>query len=111
MASVKCLGLSEVGEVFVIGEDLYREGGAVEIVAPGFQGANNGEKFPVVNVIISFSGGEGLREVRAGMPITVGVGLKEDGTRRMFGGVHGDGKGGGEVGEVKDGFGEKKAFE
>ena len=45
------------------------------------------------------------------MPITIRVGLKEDGTRHMFGGVRGDGEGGGEVGEVKDGFGEEKAFE
>ena len=45
------------------------------------------------------------------MPIAVGVGLKEDGTRRVFGGVRGDGEGGGEVGEVKDGFGEEEVFE
>ena len=111
MVAVERLGLAEISKVLVVGEDLYGKGGAVEIVAPGFQGANNGEKFPVVNVVISFSGGEGLQEVRAGMPIAVGVGLKEDGTRHMFGGVRGDGKGDGEVGEVKDRFGEKKAFE
>ena len=52
-----------------------------------------------------------MREVRAGVPVAVGVGLEEDGTRRMFGGVCGDGEGGGEVGEMKDGFGEEKAFE
>ena len=45
------------------------------------------------------------------MPIAVGVGLKEDGTRCVFGGVGGDGEGSGEVGEVKDGLGEEKAFE
>ena len=45
------------------------------------------------------------------MPIAVGVGLKEDGTRRVFRGVCGDGEGGGEVGEVKDGFGEEEVFE
>ena len=45
------------------------------------------------------------------MPITIGVGLEEDGARRMFGGVGGDCEGSGEVGEVEDGFGEEKAFE
>ena len=45
------------------------------------------------------------------MPIAVGVGLEEDGTRRMFGGVRGNGEGGGEVRKVKDGFGEEEAFE
>ena len=45
------------------------------------------------------------------MPVAVGVGLEEDGARRMFGGVRGDGKGGREVREVKDGFREEEAFE
>ena len=45
------------------------------------------------------------------MPIAVGVGLKEDGARRMFGGVRGDGERGGEVREVEDGFGEEEALE
>ena len=45
------------------------------------------------------------------MPVAVGVGLKEDGTRRMFGGIRSDGEGGGEVREVKDGFGEEEALE
>ena len=45
------------------------------------------------------------------MPLAVGVGLKEDGTRHMLGGVRGDGEGGGWVGEVKDGFGEEEVFE
>ena len=44
------------------------------------------------------------------MPIAVGVGLKEDGARRMFGGVRGDGEGSGEVREVEDGFREEEAF-
>ena len=45
------------------------------------------------------------------MPVAIRVGLEEDGARRMFRGVRGDGEGSGEVGEVKDGFGEEKAFE
>ena len=54
------MGLAEIGEVFVVGEDLYRERGAVEIVAPGFQGVNDGEKLPVINIVIAFGRGEGL---------------------------------------------------
>ena len=57
---VERLGLAEISKVLVVSEDLYREGGAVEIVAPGFQGANNGEKFSVINIVISFGRGEGL---------------------------------------------------
>ena len=45
------------------------------------------------------------------MPIAVGVGLEEDGARRMLRGVRGNGEGGGEVGEAKDRFGEEEAFE
>ena len=45
------------------------------------------------------------------MPITVGVGLKEDGSRRVLRGVSGNREGGREVGKVKDGFGEEKTFE
>ena len=44
----------------MVGEDLYREGGAVEIMAPGFQGANDGEEFSVINIVVTFGGGEGL---------------------------------------------------
>ena len=103
--------MSDVSEVFVVREDLNGEGGAVEVMPPGLQGTNDSEELSVINVVVSFGGGEGLREVRTGMPVAVGVGLKEDGTRRVFGSVRGDGEGGGEVGEVKDGFREEEAFE
>ena len=45
------------------------------------------------------------------MPVAVGVGLEEDGTRRMFGSIRSDGEGGREVREVEDGFREEEAFE
>ena len=60
MSTVKRLGLSEISKVLVVGEDLHREGRAVEIVAPGLQGANDGEKFTIIDIVISFSRGEGL---------------------------------------------------
>ena len=60
LAAVECLGLVKISKVLVVGEDLYREGGAMEIVTPGLQGANNSEKFPIINVVITFGGGEGL---------------------------------------------------
>ena len=44
------------------------------------------------------------------MPVAVGVGLEEDGTRRMFGCVSGNSEGGGEIREVEDGFREEEAF-
>ena len=58
LAGVERLGLVEVGEVFMICEDLHRKGGAMEVVAPGFQGANDCKEFSVIDVIIMFGGGE-----------------------------------------------------
>ena len=55
------LGLAKIGKVFVVGEDLYGEGGTMEIVAPGFQGANNGKEFAVIDIVVPLGGGEGLR--------------------------------------------------
>ena len=60
LPAVKCLGLTEVGKSFVVGEDLHREGGTVEVMPPGFQGANDGEKFTIIDIVIPFGGGEGL---------------------------------------------------
>ena len=50
--------LSEVREVLVVGEDLDRERGAMEVVAPSFQGANDSKKLTVVDVVIPFRRGE-----------------------------------------------------
>ena len=60
LAAVERLGLVEIGKVLVVSEDLYREGGTVEIVAPRLQGANDGKEFSVINIIVSFGRGEGL---------------------------------------------------
>ena len=111
LAAVERLGLAEIGKVLVVGEDLHRKGRAMKIVVPGFQGANNSQEFSVIDVVVPLGGGEGLREVGAWMPIAVGVGLEEDGARRVFRGVRGDHEGGREVGEVEDGLGEEKTFE
>ena len=45
------------------------------------------------------------------MPVSVGIGLKEDSTRCVFRGISGNGEGGGEVWEVEDGFGEEETLE
>ena len=63
--------LSEVREVLVVGEDLDRERGAMEVVVPSFQGVNDSKKLTVVDVVIPFRGGERLRKVGTRMPITI----------------------------------------
>ena len=111
LAAIERLGLVEIGKVLVVSEDLHWEGGAMKIVAPGFQGTDNSKEFSVVDIVVPLSRGEGLREVGAWVPIAIGVSLEEDGARRMLRGIRGDRKGGREVGEVEDGFGEEKTFE
>ena len=54
LPTVECLGLAEVGEVLVISENLYREGRAMEVVAPGFQGMDDRKEFFVVDIMVSF---------------------------------------------------------
>ena len=88
----------------MVGENMDREGGSVEVVLPGFQGVDDSEEFLVIDVIVSFCWREQLGEVRAGMPIAIRVGVEQDGTRGIFRGVGGDGEGRSEVGKVKDRF-------
>ena len=61
MAAVKRLGLAEVGKILVVGEDLHGEGGTMEIVVPRFQGTNDSKEFAVIDIVVLFGGGEGLR--------------------------------------------------
>ena len=104
LATVKRLGLMEIGQILVVSENLYQKRRAMEVVTPGFQGANDGEEFAVTDVVVVFGGGERLREVRARMPVTVGVGLEEDGAGCIFRCVGSNGEGCGEVREVENGF-------
>ena len=60
LAAIERLGLAEIGKVLVVSEDLHGKGGAMEIVAPRFQGANDSEEFAVIDVVVPFGGGEGL---------------------------------------------------
>ena len=54
LVTIEVLCLTEVCQVFMIYEDLDREGRSVEVVPPGFQGTDNCKELLVVNVIVSF---------------------------------------------------------
>ena len=58
MAAIERLGLAEICEVLMVSEDLHGKGGTMKIVAPRLQGANDGKEFAVINIVISFGGGE-----------------------------------------------------
>ena len=43
----------------------------MEVMPPGFEGTNDCQKFLVIDIIVLFCWGEGLREVRTGMPFAI----------------------------------------
>ena len=45
------------------------------------------------------------------MPVSIGIGLEEDGAGCVFGSISGDSKGSGKVWKVKDRFREEEAFQ
>ena len=58
LSVIEDLGGTEVGEVFVVSEDLYGEGGSMEVVSSGLQGTDDSKEFPVIDVIVLFCRGE-----------------------------------------------------
>ena len=71
LAAIEILCLMEVCQVFVICEDLDGEGGSMEVVPPGLQSTDDGEEFPVINVVVLLSWDKQLREIGAGVSVTV----------------------------------------
>ena len=61
LVTVEVLCLTEVRQILVICEDLYGEGGTVEVMPSGLQGLDDGEEFSVVDVVVSFCWDERLR--------------------------------------------------
>ena len=102
LSAVEVLSLMEIHQVFLVSKDLYGKGGAMEVVSPRFQGTDDGKEFLVINVVVSFSRDEQLREIRTRMPVAVDIGLEEDGVRDILGCISGDSKGFGKVRKVED---------
>ena len=71
LLTIKDLRGVEVGEIFVVSKDLYGEWESMEIVLPGFQGSDDSEEFPVIDIVVLFGRGEGLGKVGAGMSIAI----------------------------------------
>ena len=107
LSAIEVLGLAEVSKVLMVSEDLNRGGGALKVMPPSFQSVDDGEEFPIKDIIISFNGVEGLREVRTGMPIPVGISLEENGSGSECGSVCGNGEGAGGIRKTKNRFGKE----
>ena len=52
--------------------------GSLEVVAPVVKSVNYGEQFPIVDIIVTFSGGEGLGKIGARVKVTIIISLHED---------------------------------
>ena len=54
----------EVGQVLMVGEDRDRMWGALQVLLPFTQSKDDGEKLPIVDVVVAFCCREGLGEVQ-----------------------------------------------
>ena len=79
LATVEVLHLTEVRQVFVVSKDLDREWGSVEVIPPGFQGADDGKELSIIDVIVLLCWDEQLREIGARVPVAIRVSPKKDG--------------------------------
>ena len=64
----------------MVNEDLNAEGGAMEVVLPSFESTDNGKEFMIIYIVVMFCREEGLRKVRTGMPFSIEICLKKNGT-------------------------------
>ena len=62
----------------MISDDRDRVWGALEVLLPFRECQDDSKEFPVIDVIVSFSWGECLREVSTWMEITICVFLHKD---------------------------------
>ena len=61
LPGVEMLGLAEVSEIFMVGEDLYWKRGSSKVVAPHFQDIDDSKEFSVIDIIVVFGWEEGVR--------------------------------------------------
>ena len=60
LAARQFLRLAEVSEVFVIYEQSDGMSSSLQVMSPVFKSMDDGEQFLIIDVIVSFSGGESL---------------------------------------------------
>ena len=65
----------QVGQVLVVGEDRNGMGSPLQILFPFCKDEDDSKEFLIIDVIISFSNGEGLGKVSAGMKISSNIRL------------------------------------
>ena len=71
----------------MVGDNGNRVGHSLNVLAPFGESEDDREQFAVIDVIVSFGGEEGLREISAGVEVTVGISLEQDGSCCEQGGI------------------------
>ena len=72
------LWLAKVCQILMVGEEGDRVVGSLEVVVPVVESVNYSEQLPSVDIIVSFSRGEGLGKIGTRMKVTVIISLHED---------------------------------
>ena len=85
--AVKVLDLTEVCQVLVISEDLYRKWEVMKVMSPQLQDVDDGKKFTVVDIIVLLCGDKQLEEVGARVPVIIQVSLEENCARGILEGI------------------------
>ena len=107
LASRQFAGVFDIGEVFVVGDDGDEMGGSLDVLFPFLQCENDGKEFTIVDVIVSFSGNEGLGEIGTWVWVAIEIVLKKDGSGSKEGSIGHNGKGTGYIRDAKDRSGGK----
>ena len=60
LSGVETLGSTEICEVLMVVENDSRERGALDVMAPGTESADDAEELSIIDLIVSFGRGKGL---------------------------------------------------
>ena len=73
LLSIKIVRLVEIGQVFMVHENLDCMRGTEKVMLPSIQGSHNGEQLPIIDVVVVFSWTECLGKISAGVPVSIGI--------------------------------------
>ena len=107
LTAAKLLRVFEVREVLVIRQDSERMGSAFEIVMPFLEGADDGEKLTVINIVVAFCIVERAGHESNWMPIAIGILLTKNSASSELGGIGFELEGTIMIGNDEDGRGGK----
>ena len=81
------MGVFDVRQVFKVSDDSNQVRCSLDVLAPLGESEDDCKQFPVIDVVVPLSRKEGTREIGAGMEVTVGISLEQDGSCCEQGGI------------------------